>query len=81
MIFQFVSKQVAIHGTLTVVSADNCADWAIGGFKALASAFCKCQYCMVINADMQTKVCNKFFQPASNNSKLTNFLLLGIIME
>ena len=39
-----------------MLSADNLAAWNIGGFKALASAFRKCQYCMVIDEDMQTKV-------------------------
>lgn len=47
---------MAFRGTLTVLSADNLAAWNIGGFKALASAFRKCQYCMVVDEDMQTKV-------------------------
>lgn len=41
---------------MTVVSADNLAAWAIGGFKALASAFRRCQYCMVTNEELQTEV-------------------------
>ena len=48
--------QVAFCGTLTVASADNLAAWNIGGYKALASAFRKCQYCMVVDEGMQTKV-------------------------
>ena len=53
----FDGTQMAFRGTLTVLSADNLAAWNIGGFKALASAFRKCQYCMVVDEDMQTKVC------------------------
>ena len=54
--FQFDGMPMAFRGTLTVVSADNLASWSIGGFKALASAFRKCQYCMAVDEDMQTKV-------------------------
>lgn len=45
-----------MRGTLTVFSADNLAAWAIGGFKALSSAFRRCQYCMIVESDLQTKV-------------------------
>ena len=51
--FQFDGTQVAFRGTLTVVSADNLAAWNIGGYKALALAFRKCQYCMVVDEGMQ----------------------------
>ncbi len=37
-------------------SADNLAAWAVGGYKALASAFRKCQFCMVTDNEMQEKV-------------------------
>ena len=47
---------MVFRGTLTVFSADNLAAWSIGGYKALASAFRKCQYCMAVDEDMQTKV-------------------------
>ena len=47
---------MAFQGTLTVFSADNSAAWSVGGYKALASAFRKCQYCMATDEDMQTKV-------------------------
>ena len=47
---------MAFQGTLTVFSADNLAAWSVGGYKALASAFRKCQYCMATDEDMQTKV-------------------------
>lgn len=59
--FLFDGMQVAFRGTLTIMSADNLAAWAIGGFKALASAFRKCQYCTVVNQDIQTKVCERLF--------------------
>lgn len=54
--FDFDGHQVSFRGTLTVFSADNLAAWSIGGFKALASAFRKCQFCMVTMEEMQTKV-------------------------
>lgn len=41
---------------MTAFSADNLAAWSVGGFKALASAFRKCHYCMVTNEEMQTEV-------------------------
>ena len=47
---------MAFRGTLTVFSADNLAAWSVGGYKALASAFRKCQYCLAVNETMQTKV-------------------------
>ncbi len=56
MEFLFDGQSVFFRGTVTVVSADNLAAWAIGGFKALASAFRKCQYCMVTDPELQTKV-------------------------
>lgn len=54
--FLFGDEVIAFRGTLTVLSADNLAAWSIGGFKALASAFRKCQYCMAVDNNMQTKV-------------------------
>ena len=51
------STDIRLRGTITSFSADNLAAWAIGGFKALASAFRKCQYCMAVDEDMQSKVC------------------------
>ena len=56
MNFEFGGRSFCSRGTVTVFSADNLAAWAIGGYKALASAFRKCQYCMVTNDDMQTEV-------------------------
>ena len=57
MVFDVNGHKMSFRGTLTVLSADNLAAWAIGGFKALGSAFRRCQYCMVTMDDMQTKVC------------------------
>ena len=54
--FEFDNRRVSFRGTLTVVSADTLAAWSLGGFKALASAFRKCQYCMVTMEEMQTQV-------------------------
>ena len=56
VMFEFDGRQVSFRGTLTVVSADNLAAWSLGGFKVLASAFHKCQYCMVTMEEMQTQV-------------------------
>ena len=56
VILEIDGEEVAMRGTLTVFSADNLAAWAIGGFKALSSAFRRCQYCMVIEAELQNKV-------------------------
>ena len=56
MVFEFDNQQVSFCGTVTVVSADNLAAWFLGGFKALQSAFRKCQYCMVTMEEMQTQV-------------------------
>ena len=53
------AKSLSWH---TVVSADNLAAWNIGGYKAVPSAFRKCQYCMMVDKDIQTKVNTFFFQ-------------------
>jgi len=55
--FEFDGHMTSFRGTLTTFSADNLAAWSIGGFKALASAFRRCQFCMVTMDDMQEKVC------------------------
>ena len=44
------------RGTVTVFSGDDLAAWAVGGYKALASAFRRCQYCMVTSVEMQQEV-------------------------
>jgi len=53
--FEFDGHMTSFRGTLTTFSADNLAAWSIGGFKALASAFRRCQFCMVTMDDMQEK--------------------------
>ena len=58
--FDFDGQEVSFRGTLTIFSADNLAAWAIGGYKALGSAFRKCQFCMVTDAEMQTQVMHAF---------------------
>ena len=52
MQFDFDGQKVAFRGTLAVVSADNLAAWSIGGYKALGSAFRKCQFCMATDGEM-----------------------------
>jgi len=59
---------MTFRGTITAVSADNLAAWSIGGYKALGSAFRKCQYCMADNEEMQTKVLNTISTSTSNYS-------------
>lgn len=44
------------RGTISLVSADNLAAWDLGGYKALASALRKCQFCMAVSTDMLSKV-------------------------
>ena len=44
------------RGTISLVSADNLAAWDLGGYKALASALRKCQFCMAVSTDMMSKV-------------------------
>ena len=44
--------------TIALTLADNLSAQFIGGYKALQSAFRKCRYCMAIDSEMQTKVCN-----------------------
>lgn len=56
MDFNIDGDIVTMRGTVTVFSADNLAAWAVGGFKALASAFRKCQFCMVTDVEMQREV-------------------------
>lgn len=56
VMFEFDGNARYFRGTLTVFSADNLAAWALGGYKALASAFRKCQYCMVTDDQMKATV-------------------------
>lgn len=45
-----------IHGTLTVVCADNLASHQIGGFKCgFAKGFRKCRFCLGVEKDIQKK--------------------------
>ena len=48
------------RGTLTIVCADNLASWSLGGYKALSAALRKCRFCMAVDEDMKSKVCNCF---------------------
>lgn len=44
-----------MYGSLCVVSADNSASAACGGFKESTSAYRPCRQCMATRADMNTK--------------------------
>ena len=54
--FTIKGKVVNFRGTLALVSADNLASQAIGGYKALNSATRKCRHCMAVADTMSTKV-------------------------
>ena len=60
--FQGVNFQLSdgsirtLHGTLTIVSADNISAQLIGGYKALNAAFRKCRDCYATDEEMQTLV-------------------------
>ena len=54
--FRLNGSDYTFRGTLTIVSADNLAAWDLGGYKALASAICKCRLCMAVEQDMVSKV-------------------------
>ena len=45
------------QGTVTIVSGDNPASAALGGFKQSASAFRFCRHCLGTENDIQSKVC------------------------
>ena len=59
MSFLVDGQPMTLRGTVTLVSADNLASQAIGGYKALHSAFRKCRYCMAVDEDLQSKVLKK----------------------
>ena len=46
-------QHMTLRRTVTLVSADNLAAQAIGGYKALHSTFRKCRLCMAVDGDMQ----------------------------
>ena len=48
--------EMSLRGTITTFSADNKAAWGIAGFKDLGRAFRRCQYCLAVDEDLQTKV-------------------------
>ena len=45
-----------LYGTVTIVSGDNPASAALGGFKQSASAFRYCRHCLGTEIDIQSKV-------------------------
>ena len=44
------------EGTLTLFAGDNLASQYIGGYKSLYAALRKCQFCMAVDEDVQSKV-------------------------
>ena len=54
----FIVNKVTHHfrGTISIVSADNPASAALGGFKQSASAFRFCRHCLGSEGDTQSKV-------------------------
>ena len=54
---------IKVYGTLAVLTADNLASHAVGGFKAgFAKGFRKCRYCLAVDVDIQTKFCDRQFE-------------------
>ena len=47
-----------LRDTIVSFSADNLAAWSVGG--SLGRAFRKCQFCMAVDEDMQTRVSSRF---------------------
>ncbi len=48
------------RGSVSIVSADNPASAALGGFKQSASAFRFCRHCMGTEQDIQSQVCTSW---------------------
>jgi len=49
-------KTVYVYGTIAVVSSDNLASLALGGFKESCSATKMCRHCMTTKEESQVKV-------------------------
>ncbi len=57
-----------IFGTVTILTADNLASHAIGGFKmGFSRGFRKCRYCMATDEQIQTKFSDSDFLPRTAN--------------
>ncbi len=55
-----------IFGTLAILTADNLASHAVGGFKAgFSRGFRKCRYCLAVDSDIQSKFSDGQFVPRS----------------
>ena len=48
-------RRYNFRGSLALVSADNLASQAIGGYKALNSALRKCRHCMAVRLPCQPR--------------------------
>lgn len=56
-------ETIKVYGTLAVLTADNLASHAVGGFKAgFSKGFRKCRYCLAVDAEIQTKFCDGQFE-------------------
>uniref|UniRef100_A0A1X7UBD0 C2H2-type domain-containing protein n=1 Tax=Amphimedon queenslandica TaxID=400682 RepID=A0A1X7UBD0_AMPQE len=65
-------KSHTIHGTVSVMAADNLASWSIGGYKTLASAKRKCRFCMATSDDFKTKFSFEEFTPRNCATHLSH---------
>ena len=54
--FDVCGERQKLFGTVVAVSGDNLASQALGGFSGLQSATRKCQFCMAIDTDIDSKV-------------------------
>ena len=66
-----------IHGTITVVSADNPASCSVGGFKEGASAYRFCRHCLMTMHQINTKV---RIQTVSLSPAHTDLLLHNVLL-
>jgi len=61
--FNSISRK--IFGTIALVSADNLAANALGGFKEAPSANLNCRQCMGTHLENSTEVCKHYMNSRS----------------
>lgn len=62
--FVIHNKPTKLYGTVSILTADNLASHAVGGFKmGFATGYRKCRYCMGTDEEIQSKFCDSEFVP------------------